>query len=135
MPQSVIKKKVPPYPINLEVSKLSDNSVFIAQIVKLTEEGFLLKRVDKSSFKPNETLSVSFELPVVKSRIQTRATVIKLYQYVENVSQVNQLTTVRASTVQKPVAGLMVECHFSDIDLNHKEAIHKFLVMIKQVSA
>jgi hypothetical protein len=135
MPQAVIKKKIPPYPINSEVSKLSDSSVFVAQIVKLTEEGFLLKRIDKSSFKPNESLAVSFELPVLKSKIRTRATVIKLYQYVETVSQNHQLIGAKATAVQKPVAGLMVECHFSDIDLNHKDAIHKFLVMIKQVPA
>lgn len=135
MPQAVIKKKVPPYPINLEVQKLTDGSIFVAQIVKLTEEGFLLKRVDKSSFKPNESLSVNFELPVIKFRIATKATVIKLYQYVENVAQNSQLGGARVAAVQKPVAGLMVECHFSDIDLYHKEAIHKFLVMIKQVPA
>ena len=115
--QSENSVKVAPYPIAISILRSEGMPLLAGAILKLTDVGFLM-RVDETQFyKVAETLQqVSFELPVLGTRVRSAGKVVKTYDGLESMTK----------------AGLKkmktIEVHFLNLSDENKRNIHSFLV-------
>lgn len=115
-----VVKKVSPYPIPLQLNLVEGQPPFKAQIVKLTDFGFLMQCDQTHYYRVAETYVVQFVIPVFDRGVKTKAKVVKTYDGIE-------------SKVGKDIVKSMtVEMHFVDLATSQKESIRQFLAKIGQ---
>ena len=113
-------KKIAPYPIHADIIKAEGQPLFKADIVKLTDFGFLAK-VDVTHFyKVGENYEVRFVLPVSLQSISSAVKIIKTYDAIESIVGTEKIKMYT------------VEMHFTNISDSHKKQILNFLVKIGQ---
>lgn len=112
-------KKVAPYPIETQITRQAGQAPIKAQILKLTEIGFMAQ-IDASQYcKVGDTYEVSFVLPALGETIQGAAKVIKIYASV----------AVKGS---QAVKFKTVEMHFRNLAAPYRSHIDNYLVQSGQ---
>jgi hypothetical protein len=109
-------KRVAPYPIDINITKVEGQPPLHGHILKLTDVGFLMKVSTAHFYKVGENYPIYFELPVVGTGIHSTAKVIKTYDAIEATSK-TQSTKMYT-----------VEMHFKSLSYQDKTHINNFLV-------
>ena len=113
-------KKIAPYPIPAQVTKAQGQPIFKADIVKLTDFGFLAK-VDVTHFyKVGENYEIQFSIPVTLESISGPVKVMKTYDAIESIVGSEKLKMYT------------VEMHFTQISETQRRHILSFLIKIGQ---
>lgn len=99
--------KIAPYPIAVEIFKEEGKPPLKANIVKMTEIGFLMKIETIHFYKVGEVFTLQFKLPVVNSIVRCEGKVMKTYDAVDKL--------------------YTVEIHFKNIMDREKTAIVSYL--------
>jgi hypothetical protein len=142
--QQVKIKKVKPYPIAAQLSRLTGaasapaaapssgasaggaapaGTGLAGQIKLLTINGFLCE-LPITGLQPGEKFQVTFELPVTHKQVSESIVVVKLYI---------QGTGIATSATGAATAGHIAEFHFTDLSLAGREAIGTFLRQLGKV--
>ncbi len=108
-------------------------AAFHANIVKLTEVGFLVELCD-IFVRVNDQYDVSFELPVMGKYVIAQTKIVKTYDRLEKpvappVTANGELATGKNSQTVR-----IAEFHFKRLPAEQLSRIKKFLVAINQVS-
>lgn len=115
-----IKVQVAPYPISIDLSEKEGAPVFKAQIVKLTDFGFLMKSDATYFYLVGRNYFCRFKLPVIDTVVSSEIKAIKTYDAIEHIidgEKVKVYTT---------------EMHFKSLDPKYVAAINSFLVQSGQ---
>jgi hypothetical protein len=118
--QVVVRVKVKPYPIDCDMVKVEGQPPMKVKIVRVEDFGFLFKVVNHL-FRPGETYTCRFELPVLAEIISGHVKIIKTYESLEQYV---------ADGAKERV--LTVEAHFTDLPVELKSVIKNFLRQIGQ---
>ena len=110
--------KVKPYPIKAKLIKAEAS--FAAEILKLTEHGYLMKSQSGHLYRVGQIYTVQFEVPGTHADVKCDAKVIKTYQ---------DLGQYISKSAEK---ALMVEMHFIQLPPPASKAIKDFLRHIRQ---
>lgn len=114
-------QKVAPYPILVGIVRTDGTPPSSGHILKLTDIGFLMRVEESQFYKVGENLhQISFEIPVLGSRVRTAGKVIKTYDGLE------QMTKEGMKKMKT------VEVHFLSLSDENRRNIHSFLVKIGQ---
>lgn len=117
---SVAVKKIAPYPIPADIIKVEGQPPFKAQIVKLTDFGFLAKVEMTHFYQVGENYQMQFSMPLTHETIRSSVKVIKTYDAIESIVGTEKIKMYT------------VEMHFLNISDMHKRIIQQFLVKIGQ---
>lgn len=113
-------KKVPAYPIALTLMKGEGQTPHKANIVKMTEVGFLMK-TDSVHFKVGDDYKLQFILPTMDKTVATTGKVVKTYDSMEVRPEKQKIHTV--------------EIHFIELATKDLESIRSYLVQSGQFKA
>ena len=106
--ETIVIKKVKAYPIATTLKSAS--AAYPAQIVKLTQQGFLVE-ANVSGLKPGEKFDCSFEIPLTHYTISQQVVAVKVY------SQTGKH---------------LIEMHFTKLGANDQKSIAAFTYAIRQ---
>lgn len=110
-----VVRRVSPYPITVQIMKSEGQPVLTAQIVKLTEIGFLMKADTTYFYKVSENYQFHFQLPVIEKVIYTTGIVVKTYDAME-------------SSSKSPTKMQTIEVHFKDLSSKDRGNLNTYLV-------
>jgi hypothetical protein len=125
MPSVDVVKKVKPYPISCGIMKAEGQPAIAAEIVKLTEVGFLMRIPAEHLLRVGDNLLCQFELPGEDLVVAEKIKVIKVYHGLESLlpGQSPPAMAEKASTI---------ELHFRTLDPMRRGAIQRFIKKIGQ---
>ncbi|MCB0367086.1 MAG: hypothetical protein H6624_10845 [Bdellovibrionaceae bacterium] len=118
--QPVVRKKVSPYPIDLNVQR--EGKVVTMKILKLTERGMIVDTTGIILKVASSLPEASFTIPLTEVVIAGPLRVIKNYDRTLIDGEKNR-------SVQR-----LTEFHFLQLSDQHRQEIRGFLVRIKQVA-
>jgi len=113
-------KKVAPYPFKIEVLASETASPIVANMMKITDQGFLMRLMDAHHFVVGQMHQVRFALPVDCGFVNTPVRVVKTYDAVQPLSA-------------KEFAKIFtIEMHFTALSKENRDQILKFIRAIGQ---
>ncbi|MEZ0390855.1 MAG: hypothetical protein ACAH59_01475 [Pseudobdellovibrionaceae bacterium] len=109
-------RRVSPYPIDVSIFKVEGQPPARAQIVKMTEIGFLIKADETQFYKVGENYTAHFEIPVTGESVKVSVKVVKTYDAMEMANK-SEKTKMRT-----------IEMHFKTISDRDRGHINTYLV-------
>jgi hypothetical protein len=112
--------RVAPYPFKIEVLASETALPIVANIMKITDQGFLMRLTAPHHFIVGQAHLVRFSLPVDRGFVNTSVRVVKTY---DSVQAINAKEFAKVFTI---------EMHFTALSKENREQILKFIKAIGQ---